>query len=76
MKTELKTLKDLAEERRIHLSKSGEIEYTPTLRIIDLRREAIKWIKDFKDNPVETEPEDAVVGWIKHFFNITEEELK
>ena len=70
---ELKTLKDLFEN--IKDAERGGY-YTKDYIEKTLRQEAIKWIKDFKDNPVETEPEDAVVGWIKHFFNITEKELK
>jgi len=71
----LKTLKDLVE---------GDIEFEgKLLRVVkekDLRQEAIKWIKYLKkldkktaQHPIEI---DAQIGWIMHFFNITEEDLK
>ena len=41
--------------------------------IVELKNEAIKWIKFTKTN---FENRKAVIDWIKHFFNITEEDLK
>ena len=46
----------------------------------ELRQEAIKWIKDYRDNPEEGEHHyweaKGIINWIKHFFNIKEEDLK
>jgi len=51
----------------------------------DLRAEAIKWVKNYRQfkrdvKDFEEEDnfyrEDSVVVWIKHFFNLTEEDLK
>ena len=42
----------------------------------ELRQEAIKWVKKLdsdRDNAMENY---AVTNWIKHFFNLTEEDLK
>lgn len=71
--TELKTLKDLKhpELRLRYLNKKKLIS------IIELRQEAIKWIKEFdKTTEVKniTNLGSQVTIWIKHFFNITEEE--
>ena len=58
--------------------KYGEIDFN------DLKQEAIKHIKDaeyFIENPERDEPcyeaqlRDRI-NWIKHFFNITEKDLK
>lgn len=63
--TELKTLKDIIPNHDV-------IVIANHLRLV--RKEAIKWInlnKKFQD-----ENSDAVNYFIKHFFNITEENLK
>ena len=68
--TELKTLKDLngvlfitSEDQKINNGWSNNDE---------LRAEAIKWIKEiYKIQPDKDEP----VTFIKHFFNISEEDL-
>jgi hypothetical protein len=65
MKTELKTLKDL---ERIKDNNSNH-NYVETK---ELRAEAIKWVKEYKDKEVLQD----VREWIKHFFNIAEEELE
>jgi hypothetical protein len=74
----LKTLKDLKTERigfgvypNIHTYKffiDKEI----------LKAEAIKWVKIFKfGTPYGAHPIDKkTVSWIKHFFNLTEEDIK
>ena len=62
---ELKTLKDLSD-----ISDKNGIEYLPSLEI--LKQEVVKWIK-CEDGNATTDVTDA---WIKHFFNITEEDLK
>ena len=45
------------------------------VRVEELRAEAVNWIKEF---PQELTPylHESTVAWIKHFFNLTEEELK
>ena len=80
----MKTLKDFPE--RVAWFK--EISVIPRE---DLKQEAIKWIKEFDrleinnlNTPLELQDfEDDDVGgfyevrnWIKHFFNITDEELE
>jgi len=53
--------------------------------INELRQEAIKWCREYllsldeDDNPTEKTPifmSKTTFNWIKHFFNITEEDLK
>lgn len=39
-----------------------------------LKQEAVKWIKS--NNPMLNDNDGAVENWIKHFFNITEEDLE
>jgi len=71
--TELKTLKDIEID--------GD-KPEPFILCADLRQEAIKWLKKVsrkKNNS--TDPFSAgwysgAWGWVKYFFNITEEELK
>ena len=60
----LKTLKDFGEYN----------DFKQTDIYTELREEAIKWVKKYK---WET-PEDKanIGGWIIHFFNLTEEDLK
>ena len=55
----LKTLKDL--------------DMYKTHKIL-LKREAIKWVKDYDNN--RSLSTDVIQAWIKYFFNITEEDLK
>ncbi|HLD98472.1 MAG TPA: hypothetical protein VI815_04045 [Candidatus Nanoarchaeia archaeon] len=73
--TELKTLKDIVEKRAMP---RGNIVFD-----YNLRAEAIKWIKKhnevFEDDgfdEFEQMQARGAVYWIKHFFNITEEDLK
>ena len=73
--TELKTLKDLAS---IRPDENGAL-----VRLIDLRQEAIKWVKSndwnswayFYNGHLKIEGIKAVEEWIKYFFNLTEEDL-
>ena len=68
----LKTLRDLISEEKdfilgtlpAHIVWPGE-----------LRQEAIKWIKADKSNYYSREGKDETILWIKHFFNITDEDL-
>ena len=73
-KTELKTLKDISYwmKEPPHNSDDTKIVFEK-----ELRQEAIKWIKSYRTgNNDETNFHFNEIWWIKHFFNITEEELK
>ena len=66
--TELKTLTDF-----------GETHYDEGEGVIsfyDLRQEAIKWIKADKSNYHSRQGKFETILWIKHFLNLTEEDLK
>jgi len=63
MKTELKTLKDIP----LPILQSFEIRKL-------LKSEAVKWVKEKTCN--EKDIEWIMNEWIKHFFNLTEEDLK
>lgn len=71
--TNLKTLKDFETE---------EITHAEASLITDLRAEAVKTVKSVKHLDSWTIPDDNermidnAVDWIKHFFNLTEEDLK
>lgn len=74
--TELKTLKDFDFTL---VDENGEYE---GLRD-ELKQEAIKWIKkeeerrEFREHKGYSTSEcNCIINWIKHFFNITEEDLK
>lgn len=43
------------------------------VEIKELRAEAVKWVKELQG---EGWDENQIAGWIKHFFNLTEEDLK
>lgn len=101
---ELKTLKDLEEEYREE-NRDYQNQMLEGLGVFDdVKKEAIKWIKELEkehfnhnkvdgsDFPIKPEKCDCwydcddsfysfcmvnqKIKWIKHFFNITEEELK
>ena len=63
--TELKTLKDLRKE---FISNDKDFVF-----VDELKAEAVKWGKYFKEN---IDCTFFVDDWIKHFFNLTKEELK
>lgn len=42
----------------------------------EIKEEAIKWVKHNSDLDIESERTRGMVTWTKHFFNITEEDLK
>jgi len=76
MKNKLKTLKEFGAEGIL-------------VNVSDIREEAIKWVKAFYEDMKKERPEEKreviklnnysseeVVFWIKHFFNLTEEDLK
>jgi len=70
--TKLKTLKDLEEKYPLVLGTGMATKF--------LRQEAIKWAKDIQEDMDNATYWDAVSyrkqEWIKHFFNLTEEDLK
>ena len=71
-----KTLKDLY-EYNLELAKSIKV-----INKEELKQEAIKWIKlceKEKERAFNSTDENCIIAqinWIKHFFNITEEDLK
>lgn len=69
--TELKTLKDFI---KYPMNYDTE-DYNCAL--IDLRLEVIKWVKEFEKSaePKEHIGNYRVAKFIKHFFNLTEEDL-
>ena len=77
--TQLKTLKDIDYNY-------GMIDGSNETNTGELRKEVIKWIKELSREELmsneayiaNNESSDAytTVKWIKHFFNIPEEELK
>lgn len=76
---ELKTLKDIDKELDSWYDRS-----TADFVLIKLKEEAIKWIKDLEDNyyvdydcpRCDEQTQYIVADWIKHFFNITDKDLK
>ena len=69
--TELRTLKDILEMNGVDYESGDWTNAGDTL--IDLRAEAVKWIKGLEKDGIKENVN--VAGWIKYFFNITEEEL-
>ena len=71
--SKLTTLKDIERDER-----SLDYLYPPYVRVADLRQEAIKWIKVHQDSDDSKYKKKKcnVCAWIKHFFNISEEDLK
>jgi len=72
---ELKTLKDF--EFEIKSSDGNTIKRN----LSDLKTEAVKWVKDIRNSIPSTSQKKEDIrcfseSWIKHFFNITEEDLK
>ncbi len=68
--TELKTLKGLEEKGLLNGYTHGEFSL---VHVPKLKAEAIKWVKEAKEKFGNHED---VVYFIKHFFNLTEEDLK
>jgi len=82
-----KTLKDFTDkECFVKFYPARTEEKLRKQRFIDedkLKKEAIKWVKELKGTDEYSENEGGtfddninVQKWIKHFFNITEEDLK
>ena len=70
--TKLKTLKDLLKDYRWDYDTFSA-----------LKQEAIKWVKELNSQYVKipsgcsfNDSLSAKIDWIKHFFNITKEDLK
>jgi hypothetical protein len=68
----LKTLKDINEYSRV----TAEAEFDRWVKVEDLKQEAIKWVKHLDLEKEQWNYCLHHVEWIKHFFNITEEDLK
>jgi hypothetical protein len=74
MTDNLKTLKDI---------EGYQMKKIKVFSDVQLKSEAIKWVKDLEDFGLSTKFmwEDGkanpyeMVKWIKHFFNLTEEDL-
>ncbi|MBI2136845.1 hypothetical protein HYU06_07270 [Candidatus Woesearchaeota archaeon] len=86
MPTDLKTLKDFPLIKHYNILKSY-----PCVSIDTLRSEAIKWIKELNqaknnyckghyyfmlEESVDASDITSVIKFIRHFFNITDEDLK
>ena len=68
----LKTLEDF-EDMQLHDDGSPCLLMLPILKA-----EAIKWVKGIQKGSLKELKSEraATIWWIKHFFNITEDELK
>jgi len=71
MKQELKTLKDI-ESWVLGYPRNDE----KGVISLDLKKEAIKWVKEETIIGFTRYEADKLKSWIKHFFNLTEEDLK
>ncbi len=71
MKKENKTLKDIIKGQSL-----GDLYW-----YVELKAEAVKWVLDIRNSTPSTSQKKEDIrcfseSWIKHFFNITEEDLK
>jgi len=78
--TELRTMKDIDGDIS---SKDLTVNQTKIEIFHELKQEAIKWAKEIQKPYRELESKyfanfqaRDTINWIKHFFNITDEELK
>ena len=72
--TELKTLKDFGR----YYDKDRDV-FVRTISEKEIKAEAVKWVKSIRHsegNLSEKYGDAQKEIWIKHFFNITEEDLK
>ena len=77
-KDKLKTLKDIFDKRTGVVSLQEQeigMNVVKDCRVIMgydklLKQEAIKWIKEFEENNA-----TDLIAWVKHFFNLTDEEI-
>ena len=82
--SELKTLKVLGTPRLFGLDDPKRKEKLNERIIVDteLKAEAVKWVKDlemshqFREDGLNMDYCKGMLEWIKHFFNLTEEDLK
>lgn len=90
--TELKTLEELpfrrlCSDEAIVATKDEDkkfmLDINTEVKIYDLKQEAIKWINHFKSGNAHTDfaadgrnDQENIEEWIKHFFNLTAEDLK
>lgn len=77
---ELKTLKDLKFIDERYLTGKTKINYDKFISQKEIKAEAIKWAKIAKSpkQPMELRIFDyeSILEFIKHFFNLTEEDLR
>ena len=85
---ELKTLKDLKTYTVECKTGCFDDAKEPITYVNELKQEAIKWLKEIANkeyegyiekvciNPCDEYSCHAISDWIKHFFNITEDDLK
>ena len=76
MEIELKTLKDLKRYCHRNTARKTITSSQNQIRVVDyneLKAEAVKWVKAM---PCNTPALEVTPYWIKHFFNLTEEDLK
>ncbi|MCD6172945.1 MAG: hypothetical protein J7J96_04020 [Sulfurimonas sp.] len=78
--SKLKTLKDLeaTEWNSTHTQR-----FEKWVNVSELKQEAIKWVKSYEksfENPACNEEQEnkylGAISFLKHFFNLTEEDLK
>ncbi len=81
--SDLKTLKEIQHHGFDYYDdgKPSEVEGHRFIQTCDLKEEAVKWIKYIPKIEGKLDKETQIglgwtVGWIKHFFNITMEDLK
>ena len=79
----MKTLKDIDGTDFVWYNQNQKEIPEREVCVSDLRQEAIRWFKYFESddyfedmNEFSTSDPNEVSGFIKHFFNITEEDLK
>jgi len=71
---ELKTLKDLKKtDWDSPVGARGDDELW--IKTKELKAEAVKWVKDICEKNPNPYGDTDSVHWIKHFFNLTEEDL-
>jgi len=79
---ELKTLKDLRRDVPLTTPTSTSL-LKGVLLETELKAEAVKWVNNYGEGIEEffcgelnVNEADSIIKWIKHFFNLTEEDLK
>ena len=78
----LKTLKDLKDNKPTNYNKNCRVAWDDFVYVKDLKAEAVKYYKDLQKHAtmdLTTTDAQLIIGamrWIKHFFNLIEEDLK